>query len=101
MFTEKDIEEKLMEFICGNFMVEPDEFELEESLVDQGIIDSIGLIEISAFMAREFGIEASEEDMSRENFGSFKRMVSFIACTTGGLPQSMQSIGHLQMLSPG
>ena len=27
MFTEKDIEEKLMEFICGNFMVEPDEFE--------------------------------------------------------------------------
>lgn len=101
MFTEKDIEEKLMKFICSNFMVEPDEFDPDESLVDQGIIDSIGLIEISAFMEREFGIEASEEDMSRENFGSFKRMAGFIACSTGGLPQSIQSIVHLQMLSPG
>ena len=39
-------------------MVEPDELNLEDSLVDQGIIDSIGLVEIAAFMkrAREFWI---------------------------------------------
>lgn len=78
MFTEKDIEEKLIGFICSNFMVEPDEFDFEESLVDQGIIDSIGLIEISAFMEREFNLKVNEEDMQRENFGSIKKMVNFI-----------------------
>jgi acyl carrier protein len=50
MHTAQSIEDKLIEFICSNFMVEPDEFNLEESLVDQGIIDSIGVVVISAFM---------------------------------------------------
>ena len=78
MVTTKEIEQKLIIFICSNFIVEPDQFNYEESLVDQGVIDSIGLVEISAFMKREFGIEESEENMTQENFGSVKRMVSFI-----------------------
>jgi acyl carrier protein len=78
MFTDREIEEKLIKFICSNFMVEPDEFDLEESLVDQGVIDSIGLVEISAFMLREFGVKEFEENMTRENFGSVKKMVAFI-----------------------
>jgi acyl carrier protein len=78
MFSAKDIEEKLINFICSNFMVEADEFDHEESLVDQGVIDSIGLIEISAFMEREFNIKVDEVDMQRENFGSLKKMVAFI-----------------------
>jgi acyl carrier protein len=76
--TEKDIEEKLIAFICRNFMVEPDEFSLEESLVDQGVIDSFGLVEISAFMSHEFGLNITENDMNRENFGTVKKMVAFI-----------------------
>jgi acyl carrier protein len=78
MHTAQSIEDKLIKFICSNFMVEPDEFNNEDSLVDQGVIDSIGLVEISAFMNREFGIEESEENMTRENFGSVKKMVAFI-----------------------
>ena len=78
MYTEKDVEDKLTAFICSNFMVEPDEFDTEESLVDQGVIDSIGLVEISAFMEQEFGITVDEKDMDRENFGSLKKMISFI-----------------------
>jgi acyl carrier protein len=78
MSTDQDIENKLIAFICSNFMVEPDEFSLEESLVDQGVIDSIGLVEISAFMEHAFGIEVKEKDMARGNFGSVKKMVAFI-----------------------
>jgi len=78
VIATKDIEDRLIKFICSNFLVEPDEFDLEKSLVDQGIIDSIGLVEISAFMKREFGIEVSEENMTREYFGSVKKMAAFI-----------------------
>jgi acyl carrier protein len=78
MLTDKDIHNKLVTFICRNFMVEPDEFSLEESLVDQGVIDSFGLVEISAFMQNEFGMNVTEDDMNRENFGSVKKMVVFI-----------------------
>ena len=80
MSEHNNVEEKLLAFICKNFMVEPDEFNLEESLVDQGVIDSIGLVEIAGFMEEEFGIEVDDEDMTRENFGSLNKMVSFIKC---------------------
>jgi acyl carrier protein len=65
-------------FICSNFMVERSDFNAEDSLVDQGVIDSIGLIEISAFMEEEFDMTVDEKDMDRINFGSLKKMVGFI-----------------------
>lgn len=69
--------EILMNFICRNFMVEEDEFNLEESLIDQGIIDSFGLLEIATFIKKEFGVETSQDDMNRENFGSFERILLY------------------------
>jgi acyl carrier protein len=79
MDTNRDIEEKLVAFICRNFMVEPGEFSLDESLVDQGVIDSFGLVEITAFMERAFGITVAETDMNRQSFGSVRKMSSFVA----------------------
>ncbi|HQL01079.1 MAG TPA: acyl carrier protein [Smithellaceae bacterium] len=83
MLMEKEIQDKLVAFICESFMVEPDEFNLEESLVDQGVIDSIGLVEISAFIEETFGIKVAETDMTRQNFGSVKKMVAFIVSKNG------------------
>ena len=85
------IEGQLIQFICSNFMVEPDELNLEDSLVDQGIIDSIGLVEIAAFMKREFDIDVSEENMTRENFGSVKKMVTYIERTVSNERLQQQS----------
>lgn len=78
MSPDKDIEEKLVAFICRSYMVESGEFRLDASLVDQGVIDSVGLLEISAFMEKEFGIVVQEAEMTRENFGSVKKMTAFI-----------------------
>jgi acyl carrier protein len=75
---QQDIQEQLLEFICRNFMVEKDEIDIEKSLVDTGIIDSIGLIEISTFIQNKFGIMVKEEQMNRENFGSVVKIVKFI-----------------------
>jgi len=74
----QEIEEKLIEFICRNFMVERDEFELDQSLIDQGVIDSFGLIEISSYLQKEFGFQIQETEMNRANFGSIKKIVDFV-----------------------
>jgi len=78
MTQNEDIKQKLLEFICSNFMVEKDEIDLEKSLVDTGIIDSIGLIEIAAFIEREYSFKVEEEQITRENFGSVVKIVNFI-----------------------
>ena len=75
---KEDIQERLLEFISRNFMVERSDIDIEKSLVDEGIIDSFGLIEISSFMEAEYGILVDEDDMNRDNFGSVVKMVEFI-----------------------
>ncbi len=72
-----DIQSKLIDFICRNFMVEEDEIDLGSSLVDQGIIDSFGLVEISSFLKKEYGVETSQGDMTRDNFGSVHKIVAY------------------------
>ena len=73
-----DVLEKLLHFISHNFMVEPEEIDLDKSLVDQGIIDSFGLVEVSAFLKTQHGIEVGDQDMTRENFGSVHKIVGFV-----------------------
>lgn len=70
--------QKLLDFITKNYLVEEDEINLDESLVDTGIIDSTGLIEISTFIEEEFAIKVTDKHLNRDNFGSVNRIVKFI-----------------------
>jgi len=73
-----EILQGLVSFVCRAFMVEESEFDKEESLIDQGVIDSLGLIEITGFMKNTWGLSIEENDLNRENFGSVYKMVQFV-----------------------
>jgi acyl carrier protein len=72
------IQEQFLDFLSRNFLVSRDEIILDESLIDQGIIDSFGLLEISKFLEREFFIVVTDKQMTRQNFGSVFKIVNFI-----------------------
>jgi acyl carrier protein len=59
-------------------MIEEDDVKWNESLVDQGIIDSIGLIEIVTFLESTYDIKIVNSDIKRENFGSVILMVDYV-----------------------
>jgi acyl carrier protein len=69
----------LLAFVTRSFMVNEEDVDRDRSLIDQGIIDSFGLVEITAFIAQHFGVEVREEDMTREAFGSLNKMAKFVA----------------------
>jgi acyl carrier protein len=73
-----EIKHKLLEFICINFIVDEDEIDMDESLIDQGIIDSFGLVEIAAFLEKDFGQPIRQEQMIRDNFGSVNKIIRFV-----------------------
>ena len=75
---KQEIQEKLLEFVSRNFMVDREEIDPTKSLIDEGIIDSFGLVEIAVFMETEFSMTVAEEEMIRPNFGSVLKMVDFI-----------------------
>lgn len=78
MITQEKIQEDLIDFLCNQFYVEKEDIELNESLVDAGIIDSMGLIEISAYITEKYAFPVTGEQMTKANFGSVEKIVSFI-----------------------
>ncbi len=73
-----EIQKDLTDFVCRNFLVEEGEIVLGESLVDQGIIDSFGLVEIAAFIKKKYTIVTGESEMNRDNFGSILKMAAYV-----------------------
>lgn len=74
----EQILDRLLDFITRSFMVDKDMIDLEKSMIDEGIIDSFGLIEIASFIEQEYRIQVTEDKMIRANFGSVNNIVNFI-----------------------
>ena len=47
-------------------------------LVQSGLIDSTGILEIVAFLESKFGVQTADEDLAVDNFGSISTIVSFV-----------------------
>ena len=50
----------------------------DESLLNNGLIDSLGILEVVAFIEKAFGITVSDEDLLPENFGSIGSLSNFV-----------------------
>lgn len=50
----------------------------DASLLDLGIIDSTGVLELTAFLESDFGIQVTDEEIIPENLDTIDRIVSFV-----------------------
>lgn len=50
-----------------------------DSLIASGIIDSMGMLELVAFVESEFGILVEDTDLTPENFESVAALSTFVA----------------------
>ncbi len=75
-----DIEARVRGYILENLLFSSDGSELpnDASLLDRGIIDSTGVLEIVLFLESEFGIAIKASEMLPENFDSVNNMVRFV-----------------------
>lgn len=69
---------EIVDFVCRNFLVDEEEIIMDQSLVDQGIIDSFGLVEVSAFLRKKYSVITTESEMNRDNFGSILKMADYV-----------------------
>ncbi|HVY49724.1 MAG TPA: acyl carrier protein [Minicystis sp.] len=74
-----DAKEKVRNFITTNFYV-PDPAALADdaSLLDRGIVDSTGVLEIIGFLEQEFGVTVDDAEILPENLDSVARIVEFV-----------------------
>jgi acyl carrier protein len=76
--------EQIKAFISSNFYV-PEGVALEDgsSLLDQGIVDSTGVLEVVAFLESTFGIKVEDQELLPENLDSIQRLADFVARKKG------------------
>ena len=47
-------------------------------LVQSGLVDSTGILEIVAFLESKFGVQTADEDLAADNFGSIANIARFV-----------------------
>jgi acyl carrier protein len=67
-------------FVEENFLYMHSNFQLgdDDRLLEKGVIDSMSIVEMIAFIEREFGVNAMEEEISEANFGSLAGIGRFV-----------------------
>jgi acyl carrier protein len=75
-----DAEKKVRTFIEDNFLFREDRVALSdsESLLDAGLIDSTGILELVAFLEGEFAIQMADADIVPANLDSIKAIVAYV-----------------------
>jgi acyl carrier protein len=51
---------------------------VEDRLLGEGIIDSLGVLDIVGYLENEFRITISDDDLTPENFETIDRLAAFV-----------------------
>jgi len=74
------IEQRVRQFIVENFYVtEAAALEAETSLIEGGLVDSTGMLELIAFLETEYGLRIADTETTPENLGTIGRIAAFVA----------------------
>jgi acyl carrier protein len=55
----------------------------DDDLLAQDVIDSLGIVELVAFLESRYGIKVGDDDLLPENFHSVNSVVAFVAAKGG------------------
>lgn len=76
----EDIRGRFRRHITANFVVPGGEGSLKDdaSLLEEGIMDSTGVLDLVMFIEETFGIVVTDEELTPENLDSVDRLVAFV-----------------------
>jgi acyl carrier protein len=80
------VEQEIREFITEKFLYGEDDGNLSggDSFMEQGIIDSTGVLELVAFIEGKYGIKIKNDELVPNNLDSINKLVRFINRKTQG-----------------
>ena len=67
-------------YVLENFLYARSDVALTDTdaLLERGIIDSMGVVELISFIQDAFGIRIGDDEITEENFGTLARIASFV-----------------------
>jgi acyl carrier protein len=83
----RDVEAAVTSFIVENFLF-GDAAEAPApgvSLLDSGLVDSTGMLELVAFLERRYGFAVADHELTPDNLDSVTRVAAFVLRRTAGV----------------
>jgi acyl carrier protein len=77
--TANSIEKKIHSFLLEKFpLARKSGVENDTALLEKGILDSLGILDVVSFLESEFSITINDEELVPENFNSLGTLSSFV-----------------------
>ncbi|MCP4650126.1 MAG: acyl carrier protein [PVC group bacterium] len=75
-----DIKDKVKQFIITNFLMgaETQALNDDHSFLEQGVIDSTGILELVDYVQETFSIKVEDEELTPDNLDSLNNLEAFI-----------------------
>ena len=74
------VEQQIKTFIAENFMFSSNGFDVgeNESFLDAGVVDSLGVLELVTYVEETFAIQVADEEIVPDNFDSVAKLSAYI-----------------------
>lgn len=73
------IQETIREFILKAFpAARLKKIQDQDNLLDNGIVDSLGVLDIVGFLEAQFGLSISDDELELEDFASIEALARFV-----------------------
>ncbi len=75
-----NIEEQVRRFIMENMKSElPADLTADYRLIDNGVLDSMAMFEVIAFIEESYGIQIDDEDLEADNFETTRAIAGLVS----------------------
>ena len=79
----QEIKEKVRRFVVENFLFgNQNGLEEDSSFLEEGIVDSTGILELVDFIEKEYGIKVEDDDLIPEYLDSIANVAAYIGGKT-------------------
>lgn len=74
------IEPQIRQYLAENFLFSDNGYKLEDesSFLEEGVVDSTGVLELVMFVEETFGISVQDEEIVPQNFDSVSQLAAYI-----------------------
>lgn len=75
-----EIENKIKAYIAQNLLFSGDEFKYSNdvSFLEEGIVDSLGVMELVSFVEDHFGVSVDDQEITPDNFDSVSKLAAYV-----------------------
>jgi acyl carrier protein len=76
----EQIRRELRQFVTSNFLLSDEDDGLDDhaSFLEQGIVDSTGVLELVSFLERRYAITLDDAELVPDNLDSIARLTAFL-----------------------